>query len=93
VYVALLSLLGKKAETVWKQAFALVFAAAAKFLTLYFTVVQLLLPALASALKAPQIKTFTMMFSWPQLVTALLGGALALLVIPVLKRAMKNPGR
>ena len=36
-----------------------------------------------------QVQTFTAMFSWPQLITALIGGALALVVVPLLKKAQK----
>ncbi len=88
VYVTVLYFLGRK--NAWM---GLLVGALAKFVTLYLTVVQVLLPVLGDGLKAPQIKTFTAMFSWPQLVTALLGGALALLVCPILKKAMKNPKR
>lgn len=61
-------------------------AAAAKFLTLNLAVVQLLCRVLP--LKEQQIATFSAMFSWPQLVTALIGGGIALLIVPVLKKAL-----
>ena len=63
-------------------------AALGKFLILYFVVVQLLCRVLP--LKQPQIDTFTAMFSTPQLVTALIGGGLALLIVPILKKALRR---
>ncbi len=60
----------------------------AKFAALYLVVVQLLCRVLP--LKEPQIATFTAMFSTPQLVTALIGGAAAVLVVPVLQKALKK---
>lgn len=91
VYVLLLWFLaGRRPLPVWGRVAALLCAAAAKFLTLYLVVVRLLLPALAANVPAKQIETFTLMFSWPQLFTALLGGAAALLIAPVLQKALKK---
>lgn len=86
-FVVLLYLLKTHKRVAVQQAVCLAAAAAAKFLTLYVAVVKVVIPLMGDALKAPQIQTFTVMFSWPQLVTALLGGALALLVLPVLRKA------
>ena len=55
-------------------------------MALYLVVVQLLCRVLP--LKQPQIDTFTAMFSVPQLITALVGGAVAMLIVPVLKKAL-----
>lgn len=93
VYVAVLYVLLRRQNTFRKSLPGLLVGAVSKFLTLYLAVVQILIPALGNALKAPQIKTFTVMFSWPQLMTALLGGVLALLLLPILKKAIKNPKR
>ena len=41
-------------------------------------------------LAPPMLDLLPGMFSWPQLVTALVGGALALLMVPTLRRALKN---
>lgn len=67
----------------------LVLSAAAKFAALYLLVVKFIVPMLAANLKPQQIATFSAMFSWPQLVTALIGGGVALAILPVLKRAIK----
>lgn len=58
-------------------------SAVCKFLALYVIVVQLLCHVLP--LKEAQIALFTTMFSWPQLFTALIGGAIALLAAPKLR--------
>ena len=44
----------------------------------------------AEYVKEPQIAAFTVMFSYPQLVTALAGGTVGLLLAPVLRRALKR---
>lgn len=90
VFVTVLFFLGRKADKLWKQGLCLASGALAKFFVLYLAVVQVVLPIMGEQLKAPQIKTFTAMFSWPQLVTALLGGLLAFLLLPILKKAMKK---
>lgn len=91
VYVLLLNrLLGGKRHPVWWQGLSLLIAAAAKFGALYAAVVKILIPLMSSTLKAPQVQTFTVMFSWPQLVTALLGGTVALLTLPVLRKALQK---
>lgn len=84
VYVVLLALIARDCTSFLRQFLAWLAASAAKFLTLYLLVVQLLCRVLPLA--QPQIETFTVMFSWPQLVTALIGGALATAIAPVLRR-------
>ena len=68
---------------------SLIPAAAVKFLVLYLGIVKLAVPVL---LKLPeqQAAVISGMFSLSQLATALLGGGLALLVLPVLKRALEK---
>lgn len=92
VFVVLLSLLyGEKTA---RRVLAWLAAAAAKFVTLYVLVVKIICglaaPALLAAgtLKEPMLKMLPTMFAWPQLFTALIGGALALVLVPMLKRAM-----
>lgn len=94
VFVLALSLLCGKA--LWRQALAWLVAAAAKFVVLYTLVVVLICGPLSGTLldaglmKKPMISVMTASFSWPQLVTALIGGALALFLLPVLKKALKK---
>ena len=64
---------------------SMVLAAAAKFVTLYIVLVRLVAPAVVPAAK---LSTVTAAFTWPQLVTALIGGVLACLIAPVIRRAL-----
>ena len=65
---------------------ALVAAAIGKFLALYIGVVQIAVPYLLQ-LPDPQAVAISGMFSIPQLVTASIGGALAVIILPLLKKA------
>ena len=89
VFVLLLFLLaGGKDLPLWRKGVDWIVAAAAKFAVLYALVVKILCVVLT--LKEAQIATFTVMFSYPQLVTALVGGGIALLLTPLLRRALKR---
>ena len=99
-YVALLWLIaGKSLKPLWKQPVALAAAAVSKFAVLYLLVVQVICGVASGALLGkklgetvllapPMLKMLPTMFTWPQLVTALIGGALALLMVPVLRKAL-----
>lgn len=99
-YILLLHLfLGKTMKPLWKQPIALFLAAFAKFCVLYGLVVKVIC-GLASGmllgkkignivvLAPPMLKMLPTMFAWPQLFTALIGGAAALLIVPILKHAL-----
>ena len=95
VYVILLSLLADKTgKNLVKQGIAWLAAAAAKFAALYAIVVWLICGVLSESLlasgvmKAPMLKALPATFSWPQLFTALIGGAVALLIVPTLRKAL-----
>lgn len=95
VFVMLLALLADKSgKNVLKQILAWIAAAAAKFVSLYAIVVLLICGVLREGLlasglmKAPMLKVLPATFSWPQLITALVGGAVALLITPVLRKAL-----
>ena len=95
VFVMLLALLADKSgKHIVKQIIAWIAAAAAKFASLYAIVVWLICGLLsesllsAGVLKAPMLEALPATFSWPQLVTALIGGAVALLITPVLRKAL-----
>ncbi len=66
---------------------ALVLAAAAKFLVLYFGVVQVAVPFLLH-LPEKQAAVISEMFSFPQFITAVIGGTLAAAMLPVIKKAV-----
>lgn len=87
VFVVLLYLLGRK-ENRLVSAAGVGIAALAKFGTLYLIVVQLV--CRVAELKPKQIETFTAMFSFPQLITALIGGLVAFLIAPVIRKAISN---
>ena len=97
VFVVLLHLLADKSgKKLLKQVIAWVVAAAAKFAALYAIVVWLICGVLSQSLlaagvmKEPMLKMLPATFSWPQLFTALIGGAVALLLVPVLRKALKK---
>jgi hypothetical protein len=95
VFVVLLALLADKTgKNLVKQLLAWIAAAAAKFAALYAIVVWLICGLLSEQLiaegimKAPMLKVLPATFSWPQLFTALIGGAVALLITPALRKAL-----
>ena len=67
---------------------AVVIGAVSKFLVLWVGIVQIALSFIPD-IKQPQIDAMSLTFSWPQLVTALIGSSLAIAVMPTLKKAMK----
>ena len=76
------------------QIAAWILAAVAKFAALYLIVSELICGVLApsllasGALKEPMLKALPATFSWPQLITALIGGAVALVIVPVIRKAL-----
>ena len=97
VYVVLLRLIaGTDSKNLVKQITAWAVAAVAKFATLYFIVVKIICGVAASSLlasgtlKEPMLKALPATFSWPQLITALIGGAVALAIAPVLRKALRG---
>lgn len=95
VYVVLLYFIaGKNSRKIVRQIAAWLVAAAVKFAALYAVVVWLICGVFAQKLlasgmlKAPMLKALPATFSWPQLFTALIGGGIALLIAPVLRKAL-----
>ena len=95
VYVVLLYLLAdRNGKNLLRQIAAWLIAALAKFAALYFLVVKILCGVLAEPLlaagtmKPPMLQALPATFSWPQLITALIGGAVALVIVPVLRKAL-----
>ena len=86
VYVLLLwGIVGERCRSLPRKLLAWLGAAGGKAAVLYLLVVRLLCAALA--LPEKQVTLFTAMFSWPQLVTALAGGGVALLAVPIVSKA------
>lgn len=95
VFVVLLAVLaGKDSKKLVRQMIAWLAAAVMKFAALYGIVAGLICGVFAEsllasgALKAPMLKALPATFSWPQLITALIGGGLALVITPVLRKAL-----
>ena len=95
VYVLLLyGIAGRNHRRSFRQVAAWLTAAKAKFAVLYGIVKGLICGVLAEdllaagLLKAPMLNALPATFSWPQLFTALAGGAAALLIVPVLRKAL-----
>ena len=99
-FVVLLRLIaGRSHKPIWRQPVALVTAAGVKFGVLYLLVVKVICGVAAGALLGkklgtvvvlapPMLKMLPAMFTWPQLFTALIGGTAALLIVPVLRKAL-----
>ena len=95
VYVLLLHFIaGPKGAVLGQRIAAWFIAAAAKFATLYLIVVKVICGVMsesllaAGTLKEPRLKALPATFSWPQLITALIGGGIALVIVPVLRKAL-----
>ena len=79
-----------------RQILAWLAAAVAKFAALYAIVVWLICGVFSEkllaigALKAPMLKALPISFGVTQLFTALIGGAVALFIIPVLRKALRK---
>jgi hypothetical protein len=67
---------------------AAIAGAVCKFVTLYIGIVRFAVPFLLE-LPEPQANVVSTMFSVPQLFTALIGGSVAVLILPVLEKAVK----
>ena len=93
LYVVMLHLLSGK--SILRRITAWVLAANVKFFALYtmvsYVICDLLAPMLLEKglLKTPMLTALPATFGAMQLVTALIGGGVALLIIPVLKKAIK----
>ena len=90
--------LGRGDAPMWRKAVAVVLAAVCKFVVLYLLVVQVICGVGAGfllgqsffgapVLLQPMIQALPLTFSWPQLITALIGGTLGVLVSRILDRA------
>ncbi len=97
IYVmALYFICGRDSKRILRQVAGWAIAAAAKFAVLYALVTGLICGVLSEALlasgtlKPPMLQALPATFSWPQLFTALIGGAAALMIIPVLRKALKK---
>ena len=97
VYVLLISLLADKSgKNLLRQGVAWIAAAASKFVVLYVIVSKIICGVMAETLlasgtlKPNMLKVLPATFSWPQLFTALIGGAVALIIVPLIRKALKK---
>ena len=94
VFVLLLRLLAER--PLWKGIIAVAVSAMAKFGVMYALVSCLICGVAADMLltqgilKQPMLTELPAAFSWLQLVTALIGGTVAMLIVPVLKKALRS---
>lgn len=93
VFVVLLRLLAGN-KNLSMQVCGWVVAAFAKFVMLWLLVSKIICglaaPALLAngSLKPPMLEKLPAMFTWPQLFTALIGGGIALLIVPAVRKAL-----
>ena len=93
LFVLVLKLLCR-GESLWNRVLALLTAAVVKFAALYALVVWVICGVAADALlaqgllKKPMLTALPASFSLPQLVTALIGGTIALIVAPRIRKAL-----
>ena len=98
-YVILLRLIVGQGSPFWRQPVGLAAAATVKFAVLYVLVVKVICGVAADnllgqklgntvLLAEPMLKMLPVMFAWPQLVTALAGGIIALCITPTLRKAL-----
>lgn len=85
--VIVLCLLCRNKESQLRGIIVCFTAAFAKFITLYLLVVQLLCNVLA--LPEKQVATFSVMFSWPQLITAFIGSFVSFIIVRRIKKIIK----
>ena len=88
VFVLILALLSGKLNVKAANVLSVLLAAVCKFLLLWGLIVGLLLPSMG--LPSEKVAALSATFSYPQLITALIGGGLSLLVVPSLKKAVKQ---
>lgn len=94
--IALHYIAGKGSRKILRQTLAWLGAAVAKFAVMYALVVWLLCGVLSKSLiasgnMAPKlVKALPIQFGVTQLFTALIGGAVALVIVPILRKALRK---
>ena len=88
VLVVILHLLASRDKIAIRSYLAVAVGAVTKFLALWLLIVKLVLPTLGLAEK--QVAAISASFSWPQLVTAAIGGVLAVTIAPLIRKALRS---
>lgn len=76
-----------KLNDYYKWGISVPVAALCKFIVLYLGIVKIILPNLGETEK--KIAALSATFSFPQLITAVVGGILAFIIVPAMKKALK----
>ncbi len=79
---------GAEGKSLVRNVIAAAAGAGVKFLVLFLTIAKFAVPVLLK-LPEPQATMISTMFSVPQLITAAIGGAVAVVVVPLLKKIIK----
>ena len=88
VLVVILHFLASRDKIAARSYLAVAVGAVTKFLALWLLIVKLVLPTLGLAEK--QVAAISASFSWPQLVTAAIGGVLAVTIAPLIRKALRS---
>ena len=94
LFAFLLSILAGK--QIWKRILAWLVAAAGKFAVMYALIAWVICGVASDfllaqgLLKTPMLKALPVTFGVTQLFTALIGGGIALLIVPVLRKALRK---
>ena len=93
-FVLVLSFTAGGNRPVWQRIIGCICGAGLKFAALFVLMVKLLVPMLVGNGTIPEkaAQVLTAQFSLPQLATALIGGTIALLIVPVLEKAIRRNG-
>lgn len=78
-----------KKQSITNFVLATVIGAIVKFGVLYLSIVQFVVPILLK-IPAPKAAMVSGAFSFPQLITALIGGGLSILIVPILSKALRH---
>ena len=100
-FVSMLWLFGRGKQPLWRKGVAVAASAGVKFGLLYVLVVKTICGFASGALLGkklgqtvvlapPMLEKLPGMFTWPQLITAIIGAVIALSLTPVLEKAIKK---
>ena len=91
VLVVLLRLLGgQKGKSPVQKIISVAVSALVRFIVLYCAIIKVTIPVMGPALPAKQAAVIRAAYSWPQLVTALIGTAAAVLLCLLIKKFSKK---
>ncbi|MDR0847129.1 MAG: ECF transporter S component [Lactobacillales bacterium] len=89
VLILLVHLFASKLKGIVGEVAGVVIGAVVKFLWLFITVVNVMIPVVLG-LPAPKAAIVGAQFSFPQLITALIGGAIAIVIAAVIGKTVKK---